>query len=160
MKFGFFLYLIWEYYKWYYIPINTLYYNPFAIMFKKCNEKHYIAVDFDNTIAYTHFPKIKKPLPHAMDVLRVLSNSPNIVLILNTCREGQFLEDAVNYCETFGVKFDYINENATELIELYKSDPRKIGADVYIDDKSYEGIRGVENLWKKWWEWMIENGYN
>lgn len=161
MKFGLILYFIWNYYKWYYTPVNNLYFNPLSIIFSKEKiENHVYAVDFDNTICYTDYPKIIKPLPYAMEVLRILSNNPYSILILNTCREGKELEDAVRYCETFGVKFDYINENAKERIEIYKTNPRKIGADVYIDDRSYEGINGVETLWKNWWDWMKENGYN
>ena len=121
-------------------------------------ETHVYAIDFDNTIAYTQYPKIIKPIPHAFDVLKVLSQDPHSILILWTCREKEDLQDALNFCEKHGVKFDYVNENCERNLKLFKNDCRKVSADIYIDDHSYEGIKGVENLWKDWWSWMKENG--
>lgn len=123
------------------------------------HEKKIYAIDFDNTIAYTNYPTIIKPLPYAMEVLKVLTQDPNSILILWTCREGKELKNAVNYCGLYNVKFDYVNENSDELINKYHVDCRKIGADVYIDDKSYQGIKGVEDMWKNWYLWLIENGF-
>ena len=51
--------------------------------------------------------------------------------------------------------FDYVNENCKERIEYYGNNSRKIGADLYIDDKSVQS--NVEKLWKDWWNWMKEN---
>ena len=114
-----------------------------------------VAVDFDDSIAYTHYPTIIKPLPHAMDVLRVLMNDPYTILILWTCREGEYLQQALDFCELYGIKFDYVNENCKERIEYYDNDSRKIGADLYIDDKSAQS--NVEKLWKDWWNWLCDN---
>ena len=114
-----------------------------------------VAVDFDDTIAYTHYPTIIKPLPHAMDVLRVLMNHPYTILILWTCREGEYLQQALDFCELYGIKFDYVNENCKERIEYYGNNSRKIGADLYIDDKSAQS--NVKKLWCDWWNWMKEN---
>ena len=124
----------------------------------KEHETRVYAIDFDNTIAYTEYPKIIKPLPYAVEVLQVLSRDPCSILILWTCRENESLDDALNYCSMLGIRFDYVNENAECLIERYGNDCRKIGADVYIDDKCYGGIKGVEKLWKDWYIWMDING--
>ena len=160
MKFALLLVFIYEYFSWYYEPINQMYFEPWKFKFeeiKKSEERKttVVAVDFDDSIAYTHYPTIIKPLPHAMDVLRVLMNDPYTILILWTCREGEYLQQALDFCELYGIKFDYVNENCKERIEYYGNNSRKIGADLYIDDKSVQS--NVEKLWKDWWNWMKEN---
>ena len=160
MKFALLLVFIYEYFSWYYEPINQMYFEPWKFKFeeiKKSEERKttVVAVDFDDSIAYTHYPTIIKPLPHAMDVLRVLMNDPYTILILWTCREGECLQQALDFCELYGIKFDYVNENCKERIEYYDNDSRKIGADLYIDDKSAQS--NVEKLWKDWWNWLCDN---
>ena len=160
MKLSLLLFCFYEYLMFYYQPINQMYYEPWKFKFdenKKSDVKHIYAIDFDNTICYTKYPKIIKPIPYAMKCLKVLTNDSNSILILWTCREGEYLKQALNYCESYGVKFDYANENCKELIELYGNDCRKLGADVYIDDKFPQA--DIEKLWKDWWDWMVEHGY-
>lgn len=164
MKFALLLMCFYEYLKYYHQPINRLYYEPWKFKFECETEKSeerkitVVAVDFDDSIAYTHYPTIIKPLPHAMDVLRVLMDDPYTVLILWTCREGEYLQQALDFCELYGIKFDYVNENCKRNLDLYTVDCRKVSADIYIDDKSYQGREGVEKLWCDWWNWMKENG--
>ena len=57
-------------------------------------------------------------------------------IVLWTCRCGRELEQAVQWCEEFGLEFDKVNRNTDEILEKYGSDSRKIYADVYIDDKA------------------------
>lgn len=57
-------------------------------------------------------------------------------IILWTCRTGIQLEKAVLWCFRRGLMFDAVNENLPERVEKFGTDPRKIGADEYIDDKS------------------------
>jgi hypothetical protein len=142
----------------------VFYYNHIKFIIKHATENKNVpikprvyAIDFDNTIAYTQYPKIIKPLPYAMKCLKVLTNDPNSILILWTCREGEYLKQALDFCELYGVKFDYANENCKELIDLYGNDCRKLGADVYIDDKFPQA--DIEKLWKDWWSWMKEHDY-
>lgn len=142
-----------------------MYFEPWKFKFEDVEVKEktertrmVVAVDFDCTIARTNFLKIVEPIPYAFDVLRVLMNDPYTTLILWTCREGEILQQALDFCERYGIKFDYVNENPKDRIELYGSDCRKIGADLYIDDKGYQGQEGVEKLWCDWWKWMKENG--
>ena len=154
------LFCFYEYLMYYYKPINHMYYEPWKFTFEEIKHsdiKHVYAIDFDNTIAYTQYPKIIKPLKYAVEVLQYLSKDPKSILILWTCREKEDLQDALNWLEVHDIHFDYVNENCKELMELYGNDTRKIGADVYIDDKSYQGIEGVEKLWKDWYEYIKEN---
>jgi len=55
-------------------------------------------------------------------------------LILWTSREGEDLNWATNLCKEWGILIDYVNENPKEVIAGGKN-PRKIEADLYIDDK-------------------------
>lgn len=57
-------------------------------------------------------------------------------IILWTCRCGERLQDAVDWCKMYGLEFDAVNENLPEMIEKYGNDSRKIFYDVLIDDKS------------------------
>lgn len=58
------------------------------------------------------------------------------IWILNTCRKGQELLDAVYYlANDHNVFFDYINENTDSIIATY-GDTRKVSADIYIDNSA------------------------
>lgn len=106
-----------------------------------------IAIDFDGTIT-TDATGIKEmELQHlAKEVIQELGK--NHVLILYTCREDEKLEDAKEFLrknEMF-YSFKYINSNANSNILKYGNDCRKIGADVYIDDKIIGGFPGWSKI--------------
>ena len=92
------------------------------------------AVDFDGTLFENKWPEIgapnKKLIKYLLD-----KQSRGEIIILNTCRVGPMLIDAVFKCGEQGLTFDYVNENAPEIIEMFGGDTRKIYADEYIDDK-------------------------
>lgn len=99
------------------------------------------AIDFDGTLCENAYPGIGKPKLDVIAYIRDLKYQGH-KLILNTCREGESLYDAIAWCATWGLKFDAHNNNLPELIEKYGGDCRKISADYYIDDKSMflEGV--------------------
>lgn len=99
-----------------------------------------IAIDFDGTIVENRYPQIGKPLPFAFETLKALK-SKGCLLILWTCREGQLLEDAVNFCQKNGIEFYAVNKNYPEENESNPS-PRKIDAQFYIDDKGIPPFTG------------------
>lgn len=92
------------------------------------------AIDFDGTICFNSWPEVGKEIPGAISTIKKIAKYNTIILW--TCRQGEALEKAIEFCLSRGIKFDYINENVPELIEKYGSDCRKITADYYIDDKS------------------------
>lgn len=99
-----------------------------------------IAVDFDGTIVTHEYPKIGKPIPFAIDTLLRLQEERHHI-ILWTAREGQLLQDAVDYCKKKGLEFYAVNSNYPEeaiLTEAIK--PRKLTADLFIDDRNLGGI--------------------
>jgi hypothetical protein len=94
-----------------------------------------IAVDFDGTLCEDLWPKIGMPKTEAIHY--ILNKQHNgCKIILWTCRTGELLDNAIEWCRWHGLTFDAVNENLPELIELYGGDTRKISADEYIDDKN------------------------
>ena len=94
-----------------------------------------IAVDFDGCLCTNAWPDIGQPNRQLIRMLKTARAKGNKV-ILWTCREGKLLQDAVKWCERQGLRFDALNENLPEMNALYGNNCRKIGADVYIDDKA------------------------
>ncbi len=58
------------------------------------------------------------------------------IVILWTCRDGERLIDALTILSNNGFKPTFVNQNAPQTIQTLGYDPRKIVADVYIDDKA------------------------
>ena len=96
-----------------------------------------IAVDFDGTIVEHEYPRIGKPIPFAIETLKLLQKEKEFRLILWTVREGPLLEEAVDYCESKGLKFYAVNKNFPE--EEIPS-PRKLSVDLFIDDRNLGGL--------------------
>lgn len=94
-----------------------------------------IAVDFDGTLAFTDYPKIIKPITRTIEFCKCCK-SVGDTLILWTCRYGEALKDAVEWCKEQGLEFDYINENPPDRIALW-GDTRKVYADIYLDDHNW-----------------------
>ena len=99
------------------------------------------AVDFDGTLSFGRFPGVGDPNDNLFRFLKA-EKERGARLILNTCRTGDDLAVAVEYCRDHGLEFEFVNENLPELIELYGGDTRKINADFYIDDKAVNPIAG------------------
>lgn len=94
------------------------------------------AIDFDGTLfTEDYFPEVGEPILWMIEFVKAMK-AQGVQLILYTNREGILLEDAVRACKRHGLEFDAINENLQWRIDLYGNDSRKIGADIYIDDKS------------------------
>ena len=101
------------------------------------NMKHdkVIAVDFDGTLCENKWPDIGKPNYTVINYLkREKKNGAKIILW--TCRMGERLDNAVNWCKKHNLEFDTINENLPEIVDFFGDDSRKICADEYIDDKN------------------------
>jgi len=101
-----------------------------------------IAVDFDGTLCKDEFPGIGEPNNDLIDLLKNFQKA-GVKLILWTLREdneisGKILTQAVEWCESKGLHFDAVNENV--MPEVQKTSwgwsPRKVAADMYIDDRS------------------------
>ena len=98
-----------------------------------------IAVDFDGTIVTHEYPRIGKERPFAIATLKKIQEEGNHQLILWTVREGELLREAVEYCRERGLEFYAINSNYPEEIPEHNA-PRKLVADLWIDDRNLGGI--------------------
>ena len=98
-----------------------------------------IAVDFDGVLCGpAQFPEIGAPNTELIEKL-LSTREHGCKLILWTCREGNDLERAVQWCSRQGLEFDAVNEGIPERIAQY-GDSRKIGADIYIDDRAVSPV--------------------
>jgi len=97
-----------------------------------------IAVDFDGTIVEHAYPEIGRPIPFAIDTLKLLQEKHQ--LILWTVRTGKELNDAIEYCRENGVEFYAVNKNFPEEEFDQETDSRKINADIFIDDRNVGGL--------------------
>jgi hypothetical protein len=98
-----------------------------------------IAVDFDGTIVTHEYPNIGKEIPFAIDTLKRLQQSPDNLIVLWTVREGAELEEAVKYCRDRGLEFYAVNNNYPEESAEHP-EPRKLKADLFIDDRNLGGL--------------------
>lgn len=104
------------------------------------------AVDFDGTLCEDKYPRIGAPNTELIDFLKRQQKIGNKV-ILWTCRSGELLEKAVQWCaRNHGLIFDAVNENLPGLVAAYGNDSRKVYADYYIDDHAYTNIEDICKL--------------
>ncbi|HPG72925.1 MAG TPA: hypothetical protein PLM49_01440 [Bacteroidales bacterium] len=118
-------------------------------MNNKRNRRLIIAVDFDGTIVEHKYPAIGEEIPYAFVVLRELQEAGH-KLILWTFRDGEYLNDAVEYCLNHGIMFYAVNQSSPNE-EFNKYISRKIHADIFIDDRNVGGFPG----WLQIREWLI-----
>jgi hypothetical protein len=95
----------------------------------------YYAIDFDGTIVEDAFPKIGKLKPHVIRVMKRIVNSGGRIAI-NTCRCGKYAYAAQGFLDACSIPYHTFNETDRKIIEMYADNPRKLSADVYIDDKN------------------------
>lgn len=98
--------------------------------------KRTIAVDFDGTLCENKFPFIGEANNALIDEL-IEEQKAGTDLVLFTCRSGEQLDEAVEWCKDHGLVFDAVNENTKERTEKYGNDCRKVSADLYIDDRAF-----------------------
>lgn len=97
-----------------------------------------IAVDFDGTLCENRYPYAGLPNRALLNVLRQLKANGEIELILWSCRIGEPLRFAVDWCKEQGLEFDAVNENLPRIVEQFGGDNRKVFANLYIDDASID----------------------
>lgn len=99
-----------------------------------------IAVDFDGTIVEHRYPEIGNELPFATETLRMLIKDHHR-LILWSVREGDLLQEAIDWCHERGVDFWAVNRDYPEEEENKNNHfSRKIKADYFIDDRNIGGL--------------------
>lgn len=110
-----------------------------------------IAIDFDGTLHNAPWPHIGNPLPYVVDVMNKLKADGHY-LIIWTCREHQYLTEAVNWLLEKGIPFDRVNDHKVGAVEQFGYAARKVYADIYIDDKQIGGLP----MWKDIYNYVTE----
>lgn len=100
---------------------------------------HIYAIDFDGTIVENKWPFIGELKQEALEFIGKLQARGD-QWILYTMREGQRLKEAVDFLKSHGLVPNAINDNTKEMQQLFNNNPRKIYADVYIDDHNAGGL--------------------
>ena len=100
------------------------------------------AIDFDGTIVEDKYPAIGELKPEAEKFIRALQRRDD-KWILWTMREDEKLGEAVATLCAEGLYPDAINDNLPEVKAKWPGNPnpRKIFADVYIDDRNAGGVK-------------------
>ena len=99
-----------------------------------------IAVDFDGTIVEHRYPEIGEEVPFAIETLKMLIKD-RYKLILWSVREGELLDEAVEWCKQRGVEFYAVNSDyPEEEKENNNHFSRKLKADLFIDDRNVGGL--------------------
>lgn len=108
------------------------------------------AVDFDGTIVEDRFPQIGKLIPFALESLRKLQSQGHTI-ILWTCRHEKDLEDALKFLKENNFIPDVVNDHSAQMLKLFPGPkPKKIYADIYIDDHDvyfYKNLDKMKNFW-------------
>lgn len=95
-----------------------------------------IAVDFDGTICENMFPDCGPPNMRVINKL-IQTRKEGNKLILWTCRCDEYLQDAIDYCKSYGLEFDCVNTNTDRCKAAFGgNDTRKVVADYYLDDRA------------------------
>ena len=99
--------------------------------------KYIYGVDFDGTLCKEMWPDIGEPNIKLIEFLKERRNRGDQVILI-TMREGAKLDEALNWCKSYGLIFDAINDNLPQIKGFYGNNPRKIFANCYIDDHNID----------------------
>ena len=104
------------------------------------------SVDFDGTLCVHKYPEIGEPNKEFIKMLINHRKSGGRV-ILWTCRGGEDLQKAIDWCKEQGLEFDAVNEDVPEVknSDYGKVKSIKPYADVYFDDRAVTMIAGNDD---------------
>jgi hypothetical protein len=107
-----------------------------------------IAIDFDGTLHAGKWPGIGVPAPYAADVMRKMKADGHYIII-NTCRSGDMLLEAINWLLAHDIPFSRVNDNDPESVAIYGNNSRKIYAHLYIDDRQVGGLPRWDEIYEE-----------
>mgnify|MGYP003290361437 CR=1 FL=1 len=90
-----------------------------------------LSVDFDGTMVADDFPRIGRNIG-AEYAIRYLANR-GFKIVLFTVRGGEYLKEAIKWCDENGIQLLGINVNKEV---CFWADSPKVYADLYIDDRN------------------------
>jgi len=107
-----------------------------------------IALDLDGVLWPDEWPAIGAvDMDMVTAVLRV--QRLGVQIVFWTCREGDFLDNAIWACQDIGLSPDFVNDNLLQRIRRFGGNPRKVSSDWYIDDRAVSYTRAGTLSWLK-----------
>ena len=107
------------------------------------------ACDFDGTLVEHDFPGIGKPILKTVEFIKD-AKALGHKFILFTCRSGDHLSDAIDWCLDNGLIPDAVNDDVSEVknSEFEKNKSAKPFAHFYIDDRNLliDSLSGIPLL--------------
>lgn len=95
-----------------------------------------IATDFDDTLVHTDtYPVIGEPTSWFYQLKELQHKFSNLKTILWTCRDGEALQAAIDFCFQNDLILDAINEDVKESLR-WKNRTHKPFAHIYVDDRA------------------------
>lgn len=95
-----------------------------------------IATDFDDTLVHTDtYPVIGEPTSWFYQLKELQHKFSNLKVILWTCRDGQDLEAAVDFCFQNGLVLNAVNEDVKSSLRWKNRTPKPF-AHIYVDDRA------------------------
>lgn len=105
--------------------------------------KVFVAIDFDGTITKSRDDNFGKyeMRENCKDVLLRLYATGRVHFGLWTCRTGKQVDTAISFLAENNVfhVFETINQSFDDILAVYDTTPRKVSADVYLDDRALLG---------------------
>jgi hypothetical protein len=107
-----------------------------------------VAFDFDGTLfEESMFPYVGPIIKPMVQVLKDL-HKMGVVILINTLRTSpRAAGKAIAMMEEYEIPYDFFNQNDPVLVARY-GDSRKIGADIYVDDRSVGGLPTPSAVYK------------
>lgn len=95
-----------------------------------------VAIDFDGVLCNDQFPDIGIENPVVVSQVKHIAYTLGCTIILWTSRVEDKLQAAIDWCRERGLIFDTVNSNAPHNLAKWGTDPRKIFANWYVDDRA------------------------
>lgn len=118
------------------------------------NRPMYLAVDFDDTLFIRNSWRDMSGNANQLivDLVKRIQER-NWKIILWTSRNGNALDEAVQWCKDQGIRIDFVNENP-EAIDWFKNHlgfknsawSNKVFADIYLDDSAMNSFSVCRDL--------------
>jgi hypothetical protein len=113
-----------------------------------------LAIDFDGTLHDGTYFNIGMPKPGAVKYMKKIKDEGHYIIIW-TCREGDKQQKMKEWLKKKEIPYNVINDNNPVKTAEYKSNSRKVFADMYIDDKNILGVPSWDKIYN-----MISNKSN
>lgn len=98
------------------------------------------AIDFDGTIVTENWPDIGPLKPEAEQFIRNIRKQGHQWILL-TMRQDRHLQEALDFLKEHDLSPDCVNDNHPDRIREWGNNPRKVYADIYIDDHNAGGVK-------------------